>query len=179
MKIGFGILLEDEAFNFVRSIELELFHKFGLLRGIKQPPHITIKSPFYTDKVEPFYQYLKDLSKRIKPFEIKLEGFGHFEKKVIFLNVKENPFLKKLHLKIIKELKEKFDVKPSKLEGKSIKFHSTIALKDFSEKEFKKIKKYLTRKYKPSLRFKARRIGIFYYLGQHNWIVIKTVKFNF
>jgi len=178
MHIGFAILLEDESFNFARQVELELCQKFGLCWGLKQSPHITIKAPFDTDKIEPFVDYLNSLAARTKPFEIKLEGFGYFEPKVIFLDVKENLKLKQLHFSILNYMKEKFKIEPHEFEGYNVKFHSAVALEDVSEEKFFQGKKYL-KKYNPRFKFTAKTFGIFYYLGEDaGWIIARRIKIS-
>ncbi len=178
MKIGFAVLLDDESHNFARQIELELCHKFRLCLGLKQSPHITIKAPFNTPKIEPFVKYLENLAKQTHPFDVELDGFGYFEPKVIFLNVRENAKLKELHFKILKDLKEEFNIVPHALEGKSIRFHSTVALEDVTKKKFREAKKYL-KQYNPIFRFKAKTFGIFLYLGKEaGWIVVRRIKLN-
>lgn len=176
MKIGFGILLDDESYNYARKLETELCEKFGLCWGLKQDPHITIKAPFDTDNLEPFVKYFEELAKNVNQFEIELIGFNYFESKVIFLDVKENYKLKKLHLKILKDMKQKFDIGANEYEGKKIKFHSSIVLEDVTKRKFEKARKYL-KKYNPKLKFKAKYLGIFYYLGKAaGWIVIRKIK---
>lgn len=178
MKIGFGVLLNDESHNFARQIELELCHKFQLCWGLKQSPHITIKAPFNAHRIEPFVKYLENLAKQTQPFEIELDGFSYFEPKVIFLNVRENAKLKELHFKILKDLKEKFNIAPHALEGKSIRFHSTVALEDVTKKKIREAKKYLGQ-YHPRFRFKVKSFGIFLYLGKAaGWIIVSRVELN-
>ena len=178
MHVGYAILLDDESHNFARQIELELCDKFQLCWGLKQSPHITIKAPFNARRIEPFVKYLDSLAQQTQPFEIELDGFDYFEPKVIFINVKENAKLKKLHFKILKDLKEKFNIKPHPLEGTSVRFHSTVALEDVTKKKFREAKKYL-KKYNPRFRFKVKSFGIFLYLGKDaGWIIVKRVKLN-
>lgn len=178
MNIGFAILLEDECHNYARKLELALCEKLGLCWGLKQNPHITIKAPFETDKLEPFAEYLESLAKEIAPFKVELEGFNYFGKKVIFLDVKENSQLSKLHFRILKDVQNKFHIKPHKLEGKNVKFHSTIATGDVTEEKFDKAKQYL-KKYHPKFKFTANTFGIFYYLGEDaGWIIVRRIKFG-
>lgn len=176
MDIGFAILLEDECHNYARKLELELCEKFGLCWGLKQSPHITIKAPFQTDKLSPFVEYLESLAKEIRPFEVELEGFNYFDNKVIFLDVKENSPLKDLHFRILKDLQSKFNIKPHELEGKNVKFHSTIATGDVNEENIDKAKRYL-KKYHPKFMFTVNTLGIFYYLGEDaGWIMVRMIK---
>lgn len=176
MRIGFAILLDDKSHNVARKIELELCDKFGLCYGLKQSPHITIKAPFDTTNISPFVNYFELVAKKTKPFDIELEGFNYFEPNVIFLDVKENKKLKKMHDKIIKEMEEKFSIEPHEFEGDNIKFHVTLAVVDVTKSKFIKAKEYL-KKYKPKLKFKAKTIGVFYYLGEDaGWAIVKRIS---
>jgi len=178
MRIGFAILLDDKSHNFARQIELELCHKFGLCWGLKQSPHITIKGPFDTDKLEPFLNYIEDLAQKFHPFEIKIDGFGYFEgeKNVIFLDVKESPKLKEIQMKIISDLKNNFNIQPYDIELHGWKFHSTLATGDVDKEKLVKAKEYL-KQFKPKFKFLAKTIGVFYYLGKGDgWIIIRRVK---
>ncbi|MFT4304904.1 MAG: 2'-5' RNA ligase family protein [Candidatus Woesearchaeota archaeon] len=167
--------MDDESHNFARQIELELCNKFGLCWGLRQSSHITIKAPFETDKLAPFIQYLESLAKEIVPFNVELKGFNYFDSKVIFLDVRENPSLKELHFHILKDMKEKFGIEPSQFEGDKVKFHSSLALEDVTEEKFEKAKKYL-KKYNPNFKFKAKKIGIFYSLGDAGGVIVRKIK---
>ncbi len=175
MRIGFGILLDDESHNFAREVELELCDKFDLCWGLRQSPHITIKAPFETNTLTPFIDYLESLAEETTPFNIELNGFNYFTPRVIFLDVKENPELKKLHLRILKDLEVKFNVKPGEFEGEKVKFHSTLALQDVTEEKFKEAKEFL-KKYKPRFTFKAETLGVFYHLGDAGWVVVRRIR---
>lgn len=175
MRIGFAILLDGESYNFARQIELELCDKFGLCWGLRQSPHITIKAPFDTNKLEPFVDYLESLAKEIGPFDVELDGFNYFKPKVIFLDVKENPSLKELHFRILKDLKEIFEIEPNPLEGENIKFHSSLALEDVTENKFEKAKEYLT-KYKPHFKFKVKTLGIFYHFADVGLVIVRRIN---
>lgn len=178
MKIGFAVLLDDKSHNFARQVELELCDKFGLCWGLKQSPHITIKAPFTAQKLAPFVKYLENVAKTCKPFDIELNGFNYFWQKVIFLDVKENPTLKKLHLKVLDDMEKKFKIEQHEFEGKNIKFHSTIALGDVTKARLRKAKEYL-KKYKPTFKFKTKTLAIFYYLGKEaGWVIVRRINFK-
>ncbi len=177
MKIGFAILLDDDSHNYARKLELELCKRFGLCWGLKQSPHITIKPPFSVRRLEPFIDYAEDLAKKIRPFYVEIEGFDCFEPRVIFLDVKENPKLRNLHIRIIRDLKNRFGIKPQQPEGKNFKFHSTLAAVDVTKENIKKSKAYLKTITKLKFKFKAEKLGVFYYLGRDaGWIVIRKIK---
>jgi 2'-5' RNA ligase len=178
VRLGFGIILEDECHNYSRKLELELCEKFGFCCGLKQSPHITIKAPFEAEQLNPFVDYLEKLAKETSPFEIKLEGFNYFGNNVIFLDVKENQHLKDLHFKVLKDLKDKFDIDQNEFEGKNVKFHSTLATSDITERKFIEAKQYLE-KYDPKFKFTAKTLGIFYDLGEDaGWIIVRRIKLS-
>src|SRR4051812_14103389 len=87
--------------------EIILFRK-RYLQGLnvndehKKFPHITLQHTFSRDEglkneLRPLLQLL---SGNVKPFEIFLSGVGHFDYRVIFIGVNENPKLLKLHQNI-------------------------------------------------------------------------------
>lgn len=176
MKIGYAILLNNESHNFIRQVQLELHQETGI--GLaRQTPHVTIKSPFDTNQIDDFVNYLEELARRMKPIHLELEGFGHFGNKVIFLDVKKNQELEDWHGVILKELKEQFGVTPDPFEGENIKFHASIA--GFNREEsFQQAYDYLSQ-YQPKYSFSASELGLFYYLGEgKGWIVNRRINLS-
>ena len=169
MKIGYALMLNKEAHNFIRKIQLELHQEVGI--GLaRQAPHITIKSPFEVTAVEPHIEFLGALAKRTPPFELQLKGFQSFGQQVLFLDVVENEVLRDLHHHILQEVEVAFGEAPHAFEGENIKFHASIA--GFQkEEDFEAAQDYLAR-YQPDFHFTAHTFGLFYYLGPGNgWIV--------
>ncbi len=178
MKIGFVILLEENAcYNFIRKIEIELYEKFGLSWGLKRSPHITIKYPFEIENMGQLEEYLENLAQKTRQFDVEFMEFSSFDNKVIFLDVRENPLLRKLHLKILKDLGKIFGIKGDRFEGERIKFHSTISMDNITKAKFQQIISYL-KKYKPEFKFKAKEIGIFCYLKEYQDFAITIKRFR-
>lgn len=176
MKIGYAILLNNECHNFIRQIQLELHDQFGF-RLSRQAPHITVKSPFDTDDLNPFADYLERLAREVKPFEIIFDGFNYFTDQVLYLEVVENQQLTDLHWRILHDLKSDFGLEAHDLEGKRMKFHASIA--GFGHRaEYEWTREYL-QKYQPKFRFTADTFGLFYYLDEGSgWIVNRRVRFG-
>jgi 2'-5' RNA ligase len=170
MQIGYGILVEEEIFNYMREKEVELFKKFGLEAGLKQPPHITIKPPFEAEDLELHFKYIEKLAKEIDPFEISIKGFNHFGNKVIYLDVMHNEKLFALNKKITLDLHESKD---------EMIFHSTIAYSDINNKEFQEAYDMMIKKPTPEFKFKFNKIGLFYKLSSDSgWIILKKITLN-
>lgn len=170
MQIGYGILLEEEAFNYVRERELELFASSGLEAGLRQPPHITIKPPFEAKELQTHLEYLETLANEVEPFEIRFKGFNHFDDKVIYLDVMHNEKLFELNEKITSDL--------SAVEDAMI-FHATIAYSDINSTKFKEAYDSLIKKTTPEFKFIFKKIGLFYKLSNDaGWIIIKEATLN-
>ena len=174
-------MLDDEAHNFARKIELDLCKEFNLCWGLRQSPHITIKGPFDADELELFINYIEDSAQNFHPFEIELDGFNYFEgeENVIFLDVKENSKLKEMQTKIISDLRNNFNIEPYDIELDGWKFHSTLAIRDVRKENLVEAKEYL-KQFNPKFKFLARTIGVFYYLGEDaGWIIIRRINLKF
>jgi 2'-5' RNA ligase len=169
MKIGYGIMLDVASRNFVRRIQLELHHQVGI--GVaRQPPHVTVKSPFEVTQIAPHRKYLDALSKKLKGLEVEVDGFRHFADKVIYLDVKHTPALIDLHTTILQDVEENFGLKPLEFEGENIKLHASVA--GFEDKGTFKEAQGLLSKYSPRFTFRLAQLGLFYYLGPgKGWIV--------
>ncbi|MFA5830014.1 MAG: 2'-5' RNA ligase family protein [Candidatus Gracilibacteria bacterium] len=176
MQIGYGIILGGEINNFMREVELLLFNKFNLRKGLYQPPHITIKPPFEVEELSSYKNYLDELCGKIKAFEVELKGFNSFGKKVIYLDVKNNQKLYDIYEIIFGDIKNKCN---PKLIKDDMIFHATLAYDDIDEETFDKAYKYLKTNYQPEFRFTIDKIGLFYQLpGDSGWIVIKEKSLN-
>ena len=173
MLIGFAIIVNDSSHNFIRQIQVELNQELGF-RISRQSPHVTIKTPFEVEEIEPLTQYLENLAKEIQPFPIRLKGFGYFGEQVIFLDVEEKDSLNQLHWRILNDLKEEFAIEPHQFEGDNVKFHASVA--GYSDPEdFQNAQNYLKR-YQPDFQFQATTLGIFYHLGNDGWVVYRKIS---
>ena len=65
-----------------------LADRFDVLR-LKEyiPPHVTLKTPFETDCIEAVEKILERLAVIHQTIPVFFEGFGHFDKSVIFLKI--------------------------------------------------------------------------------------------
>lgn len=174
-QIGIAILPSNNYSLFVRKQEIYLSKKYNTVRGLLQPPHVTIKWPFETDEINKFDEYCAELAKNIEPFIVNAQGYGFFEPEVIFLKILPSEELLNLHLRILKDLKGKFGIDKNKFEGETQQFHTTLAYEDIKESEFYKAKEELEKGEQPELSFKFNKIGLFKYTGEE-WIIYKVFE---
>lgn len=174
-QIGIAILPPEDYSLFVRKQEIYLAKKYDTIQGLLQPPHVTVKWPFSVDSIWQFDDYCKSLANDITPFEVRIEGYGFFEPKVIFLKVLPSDELVKLHLRILSDLRGKFGIEKNKFEGATQQFHTTLAYSDISEANFHKAKQELENVERPEWSFTFDSIGLFRFSGEE-WLVHK--KYN-
>lgn len=174
MNIGFGILLDIPAHNFIRQLQLELHQVIGIGMA-RQPPHVTFKSPFETSEIEPYAAYLTQLAADTPAFELSLNGFGHFGEQVLFLDAQENAILTCFHERVLQDMMTMFGISPDPYEGSNVKFHASIA--GFQQAEqFQAAQQYVER-YQPNFSFRITELGLFYYLGPgQGWIISRRIE---
>lgn len=102
----------------------------------KKFPHITLQHTF--SREEKFESqgrpYLRSLAESFQSFEIKLSGVNHFDRRVLFIEVEENPLLLKLHQDLINVLMD--DLKFTAKEV-AVNYHPHLTLeKKISKPDF-------------------------------------------
>ena len=171
MLIGFGLLLEGVIFNYARRVELELRQWFDPNEGLKQSPHITFKTPFTVNSMEPFANYLDELAATTPPFDVTIKGVGAFAPHVLFLDVQPSQGLFALHTRVLDDLDHQFQVQPGRFEGQQMKFHSTVAIGDPTEGDLVAAQEWLRRD-SPQFTFTVQSFGLFYRLEPDGgWII--------
>lgn len=146
--------------------------KHALLRSVS-PPHITVKAPFVprgtlalvTDRLE-------EISSRIEPFEIRVNGLGTFGSKVIYVRVEKSPELRRLHSLLLEGLEEYIECISDKYEGQNYTPHLTVAEKLATE-DFEPAWAAMAR-FRPRLRFMVEHLHIL--RGQGRWDIARSIR---
>lgn len=176
--IGIGVLLEANANNKLRHLELLLVNETGNWSGLGQPPHVTVKVPFQVSTaqdVERASRIMADLASGTTSFDIELQDFGNFGDKVIYAAVKNPDKLLRLSNKLIDEF-----IAPGaarEYERKRMIFHSTLAM-NLSESQYLAGTEILR---ETSLEIKTKVTGLGLFMGINNlqhWVVISESPFR-
>ena len=131
MYIWIGLEKDDE--NYIRGICKEENKCFNINeQAFTLPQHISLKTSFNVNEYVEVIQYLKEELKDINAIQLEVCKLTIINGKVIWLDIKENTFLRELHNKINLLLKEKFNIGLSGFDGENFKFHSTL----FQETEY-------------------------------------------
>ena len=86
-----AILPEDKISNEIKEFKLEIETNFGLSWALRSPAHITLFPPFHLEE-----DLVTDLKSTIEnfhfnPFDIVIDSFDTFTKKVIYIKVEDHP----------------------------------------------------------------------------------------
>ena len=133
MYIWIGLVLEKDDENYIRDICKEENKIFNINeQAFTLPQHISLKTSFNASEYITVIQYLKEELKDINAIKLEVCNLTIIDGKVIWLDIEENTFLRKLHNKINFLLNDKFNIGLSGFDGESFKFHSTL----FQENEY-------------------------------------------
>jgi len=177
MKIGVGLLIDDDAHNELRDLELIVSRKTGNELGLFQPPHITIKRPFEADQntFVDAKKILKEFSGSIEEFEISLGIYRTFGNEVVYAYTEDSKIV--FAQKILLEKLEKINVIPDEFDIDKYVAHSTIAL-GLSTDEFETAKSNLQNYKRKTITTLISRVGLFLNVDEKHWIVVTTENFK-
>ncbi len=108
--------------------------------ALNSPPHITLHMPFKwrATKETELVSSLEKFSAKQKPFEIRLTGFGSFEQRVIFLDVKKDEKLELLQKQLKRFCKVELNLFNADYREFAYHPHITLAFRDLKKAAFYK-----------------------------------------
>ncbi|MGL4913680.1 MAG: 2'-5' RNA ligase family protein [Romboutsia sp.] len=121
-------VLKDDCGNFNNNLRKEVLEKFKA-RSSKLPAHFTIKSPFESDDIFELEETLDKFCVSHTKASYKVDGYDHFDDRVIFMKVFMSSLGQKVHNELIDELNKINYINFSKEDGKDKTFHITISSK--------------------------------------------------
>ncbi|AFY37433.1 Phosphoesterase HXTX [[Leptolyngbya] sp. PCC 7376] len=116
----------------------EYCKQFEAKKSSNAPPHITLQPPFQLDDCdrEKMFSFLKGMVANTQKIPIILDGFGHFETRIIYMDVRQTSELLAVqnHMKV--EIAERFGVKDEQYGDHPFQPHVTIAYNCLNEASF-------------------------------------------
>ena len=136
MKATIFLPVDYHIHNLMRALAVEIQQKYQTgLQAASFPPHITLKLPFRLPNLADLEPYFDHLAASTNPLEITLTrlelqatAVGSAEKGVLWLAVQVSQDLRNLHLRINRELAERFEDTQADHDGPDFKFHATLAV---------------------------------------------------
>lgn len=180
MRYFIGFLIKGEAKDFHCNLIKEIFEKFSIdpLVKIKLEPNITLKAPFEAteEQINEVVQIIENFCPTVRPIDLRLSNFGHFDTDVIFADIEENAWLQLVFKEFSERLGkitwltfEKFDLVK--------KFHLTIVSGNLEENKFFQIWDFVSTK-NISLETIFDGISIFIKTSG-KWEIYKEFKFTY
>lgn len=112
--------------------------KFNSKAALRSPPHITLHMPFEwkNKKEEALIDSLTSFSKQCSPFKIELKDFGSFPRRVIYIQVIDNPQLTDLQKRLSLHCKTKLNLFNANRKDQVYHPHLTVAFRDLKKSIF-------------------------------------------
>jgi 2'-5' RNA ligase len=174
----FAVIPPEDIQSCVTNIKIDFNERFESSHALKSPPHITLIPPFrYKRRNEStLIKTLDDFSFKESKFRQKLEDFGFYPPRVIFIKVNKSENLKSMFHRFKAYMDEQLNL--SSLTRGPIRFspHMTVAFRDLTKENFNKAKSIYQNK-NISFEFEVNGISLLKHDGKQ-WEVIHKSDFK-
>lgn len=136
-KYFLAIVIPEPLFGKTETVKQHLFLDHGLKGALRSPAHITLHRPFEW-KEEKENSLIEKLNafKFDVDFNIELNNFSFFEPRVIYVDVKENDDLLKLHSELKSFAKKELRLLNEINDLRGFHPHVTVASRDLKKQKF-------------------------------------------
>jgi 2'-5' RNA ligase len=133
----FALLCPEPVDHRVQVLKQWVRDQHGAKAALKSPAHITVVPPFWWSAaaIDSLASFAANFQHSPDVLHIRLKGFGHFGKKVIYVRVVDNITLTLLHESFSRYMKPLLE-KLVKEESNRFSPHVTIASRDLSPSAF-------------------------------------------
>ncbi|WP_069998473.1 2'-5' RNA ligase family protein [Cellulosilyticum sp. I15G10I2] len=129
MRYVIVCVVQGEAGEFNNQMRKEVWEKLKA-KSSKLPAHFTIKAPFeYDGKITELENTLENFCRYEKAAPFKLDGYGHFGNRVVYMHVDMSMEGQVLHDRLIDVMSKVPYIDFDKKDGKDKTFHVTVASK--------------------------------------------------
>lgn len=138
----FAIILPELLSEKITAIKLSISEIYNTNKALKLFPHITLKSPFQmaNEMENEVITAFESMAKKHRPFNVRLNGFGSFEKRkpVFFIQPDVSVSLLELQKDVVDTLNNRF---PFIVSSHDKKFHPhiTLAYRDLFLQQFREL----------------------------------------
>lgn len=176
MRYYVGSMIKGEVAKYYNNLVNEISLRFELESLVKKQriPHITLKSLFERDYVRDIEFYLKEFSEKHEAIKIMIDGFGNFEDKIIYLNIKKSGQIETIYNSFLKGLKSVPNISFGIFDNVNKKLHITLISKEM-EGKFEEIWGYLSNITAPKFKIYLDNLTIFK-KDKNRTLIHKTYK---
>lgn len=167
-------VVKGPAGTFNNNLRKEIFEKFNI-KSSKLPAHFTIKAPFECSDICKIDNLIENFCKHRKNTKYLIDGYDHFDDRVIFMKVNMSNDGKKIHDELIDELSKLDCIDFNKKDGKDKIFHVTVSSKKIKN-VYNQLWNFIT---KSSCYYECSFNNICVYQWENNtWILHKEFNFS-
>lgn len=167
-----ALLCPPEIDREVSSLKQYMRQQYGCVAALKSPAHITLVAPFWYEepREEQLLSLLGGFHSDVGNLDLHLQGFSHFDRKVLFIAVDPSPALEELRNQAFRHFHQALGpaLRP---DDRPFHPHVTIATRDLRPSAFVAAWEYFSRQTFEA-RFTGARISLLkLFPGQ--WQVIR------
>lgn len=136
----FAVIPPDEIQSLVTEIKLEFKAQYDAIHALKSPPHITLIPPFIFEisKEQMLVENLDKFSRDESVFRQKLEGFGFFPPRVIYIKVNSPESLARVFRRLFRYMDRAAGISSLMRNPGKFSAHMTVAHRDLTKESFQK-----------------------------------------
>lgn len=151
---------DQEVKQYLRHIINDLQSKFNVhaMASGHVVPHLSLYGPFRSEGYGPVLSAVRSVCEHFSVVPYRLDGFCHFRREVIYVDIATSPALRELRRNIRDELNQVSTPRYPRRENQHHhQYHMTVAFKDISGK-FAEIWDYVNDRYEPQMESYAHRV---------------------
>ena len=172
-----AVLPPEDLQREVTAFKQYIADTWGARHALKSPPHLTLQPSFaWLEKdLNSLKKCLADLASRQAAFEVRLQGFGAFPPRVVFIKPLKNKFLEHLFKNLMHSLERDLGFSDPR-NRRPFHPHMTIAHRDLDERDFPDVWAFFREK-KFERKFEARALTLLRNV-QGKWEIEQNFHFS-
>ncbi len=134
-----AIIPPDPVYQEIWAMKKDFEENYKSKAALNSPPHVTLHMPFkITSKKEDILvDLLRKVAQKTHTFQLTLDGFGHFNEKVIYIAITKSDPLTTMYKSIANLMKKEFLVFNSDYKNRGYHPHITVAFRNLNKTNFK------------------------------------------
>ena len=172
-----AVVPEQPLFDRITKIKNYFAVNYNSRAALRSPPHITLLMPFQwkSAKEDQLLLALKEAVAGFESFDIKLNGFGAFPPRVIYIRVLEQPELVLLKNAVNNTALQKWNL-TQVIDERPFHPHLTVAFRDLRKAQFHEAwQEFETKSFQES--FTVRDLVLLKHNGKH-WDIYEKFPFR-
>lgn len=134
-----AVIPPEPVYSEAQTLKQLFADEYNSKAALRSPPHVTLHMPFLIkpEKESELLQVLVAEFVKPTPFEIRLDGFGQFKQRVIYIKIEPSDQLEALHKSLQRVMKQNFNIFNADYKDRGFNPHLTVAFRDLKKQEFK------------------------------------------